>query len=149
MCLAQGPHRSDVGEARTRDPSVSSQALYHWATALPKSLQIRWPTPTPSIYHMLLLGASKKTYWCLGYNATVLDADSRVWMFTMHGRIQKILSRGWVSWKLYFSFFTEGSYFFSRLSITVFLRKHITTCDLPGGMQTRCPPTLGTRTCDA
>ena len=26
MCLAQGPQRSDAGEARTRDPSVSSQA---------------------------------------------------------------------------------------------------------------------------
>ena len=24
---------SDAGEARTRSPSVSSQALYHWATA--------------------------------------------------------------------------------------------------------------------
>ena len=35
MCLAQGPQRSDTGEARTRYPSVSSQALYHWATALP------------------------------------------------------------------------------------------------------------------
>ena len=35
MCLAQGPQRSDVGEARTRGPSVSSQALYHRATALP------------------------------------------------------------------------------------------------------------------
>ena len=35
MCLAQGPQRSDAGEAPTRDPSVSSQALYHWATALP------------------------------------------------------------------------------------------------------------------
>ena len=33
MCLAQGPQRSDAGEARTRGPSVSSQALYHWATA--------------------------------------------------------------------------------------------------------------------
>ena len=30
MCLAQGPQRSDAGEARTRGPSVSSQALYHW-----------------------------------------------------------------------------------------------------------------------
>ena len=29
MCLAQGPQRSDAREARTRDPSVSSQALYH------------------------------------------------------------------------------------------------------------------------
>ena len=27
MCLAQGPQRSDAGEARTRGPSVSSQAL--------------------------------------------------------------------------------------------------------------------------
>ena len=35
MCLAQGPQRSDAGEARTRGPSVSSQALYHWAIALP------------------------------------------------------------------------------------------------------------------
>ena len=34
MCLAQGPQRSDTGEARTRGLSVSNQALYHWATAL-------------------------------------------------------------------------------------------------------------------
>ena len=26
---------SDAGEAQTRNPLVSSQALYHWATALP------------------------------------------------------------------------------------------------------------------
>ena len=36
MCLAQGPQRSDAGEAQTRGPSVSSQALYHWATAVPQ-----------------------------------------------------------------------------------------------------------------
>ena len=41
MCLAQGPQRSDAGEARTRGPSVSSQALYHWATALPIYTYIR------------------------------------------------------------------------------------------------------------
>ena len=35
MCLDQGPQRSDAGEARTRGPSVSSQALFNWATALP------------------------------------------------------------------------------------------------------------------
>ena len=35
MCLAQGPQRSDPSEAQTCGPSVSSQALYHWATALP------------------------------------------------------------------------------------------------------------------
>ena len=34
MCFAQGPQRSNAGEARTRSLSVSSQALYHWATAL-------------------------------------------------------------------------------------------------------------------
>ena len=35
MCLAQGPQRSDAGEAQIHGPSISSQALYHWATALP------------------------------------------------------------------------------------------------------------------
>ena len=35
MCLAQGPQRGDASEARTRGLSVSSQAFYHWATALP------------------------------------------------------------------------------------------------------------------
>ena len=34
MCLAQGPQRSDADEARTRGPSVSSQALYQWAPIL-------------------------------------------------------------------------------------------------------------------
>ena len=38
MCLAQRPQRSDAGEARTHGPSVSSQALYHWATVLPMLL---------------------------------------------------------------------------------------------------------------
>ena len=32
MRLAQGPQRSDAGEARTRGLTVSSQAPYHWAT---------------------------------------------------------------------------------------------------------------------
>ena len=35
MCLAQGPQRAEASEAQTRNASVSSQALYHWATALP------------------------------------------------------------------------------------------------------------------
>ena len=34
MCLAQGPQRSDACEAWTHGPSVSSQALYYWATVL-------------------------------------------------------------------------------------------------------------------
>ena len=36
MCHAQGPQHSDAGEAQTWGPSVSSQALHHWATALPR-----------------------------------------------------------------------------------------------------------------
>ena len=39
MFLLKDTH-SDAGEARTRGPSVSSQALYHWATALPR-VQVR------------------------------------------------------------------------------------------------------------
>ena len=91
---------------------------------------------------------------------TVLDAESRVWMLTMHGRIQKILSGGLGVLRSLFYFFLfhrgqcgpdfpfeaigpTGSYFFPRLSITVFLRKHITTFDLLAGMQTLCPPPLG------
>ena len=35
MCFAQGPQLSDAGEALTHSPSFSSQALNHWATALP------------------------------------------------------------------------------------------------------------------
>ena len=35
MCLAQGPQRSEAGEALTRGLSVSSQALFHRAIALP------------------------------------------------------------------------------------------------------------------
>ena len=42
MCLAQGPQRSEAGEARTRGPSVSSQALYHWATALPNMYHVNY-----------------------------------------------------------------------------------------------------------
>ena len=38
MCLAQGPQHSDAGEARTCSPSVSSQAFYHCATALPVAI---------------------------------------------------------------------------------------------------------------
>ena len=44
--------RSAVGEARTRNPSISSQELYKWATALPRknnnkklfTLSLNWTT---------------------------------------------------------------------------------------------------------
>ena len=73
-------------------------------------------------------------------------------MLTMHGRIQKILSGGLGVLRSLFYFFIfyrgqcgpdlpfeaigpTGSYFFLRLSITVFLRKHITNFDLPAGVR--------------
>ena len=61
MCLAQGPQRSDAGEARTRGPSVLSQALYHWATVL---LQSKVDTIKP----WACLTENSLTffvYWCL------------------------------------------------------------------------------------
>ena len=42
MFLLKDKH-SDAGEAQTRGPSVSSQALYHWATALPNFTHIQFP----------------------------------------------------------------------------------------------------------
>ena len=38
MCLAQGPQSSDAGDARTRGPSDSSQALTHCAPYVMLSL---------------------------------------------------------------------------------------------------------------
>ena len=57
MCLAQGPQPSDAGEAWTSGPSVSSQALYHWATALPYKMRRYYSNNmklafTKIIYHM-------------------------------------------------------------------------------------------------
>ena len=37
-CLAQTTQCSDAGEARTRNLSISSEALSHWATALPLAM---------------------------------------------------------------------------------------------------------------
>ena len=55
MCLAQGPQRSDAGEAGTRGPSVSSQALYHWATALPGTLYCKQYGPDQIAPNSLLI----------------------------------------------------------------------------------------------
>ena len=49
--MCQGPQRSDAGEARIRGPSVSSQTLYHCATALPKPARLSGLCPRKtSIY---------------------------------------------------------------------------------------------------
>ena len=51
MCLAQEPQRSDAGEARTRGPSVSSQALYRWATALTE-VYMKNPKTSGAVFHV-------------------------------------------------------------------------------------------------
>ena len=60
MCLAQGPQHSDAGEARTHGPSVSSQALYYWATALASAVQNNLQ------YYMSLLETLLWDYFYLG-----------------------------------------------------------------------------------
>ena len=63
MCLAQEPQRSEACDARTRGLSVSSQALFHWATAHPalKSISI-----SSEIHAVLLI------YKCVYYNSSSL-----------------------------------------------------------------------------
>ena len=39
--MQQGPERSDA-KAQTGGPSVLSQALYHWATALPNEMGLKF-----------------------------------------------------------------------------------------------------------
>ena len=48
-------------------------------------------TQPPPIPYILFVEVSKKTYLCLRDSATTLDADCKVWMFTMRVRIQKII----------------------------------------------------------
>ena len=78
MCLAQGPQRSDAGEARTRGPSVSSQALYHWATALPDHVDtihivfkrlIMYISPEAKLFNLSLYCCISYTYMWLTLNA--------------------------------------------------------------------------------
>ena len=61
MCLAQGPQRSDAREAHTRGPSVSSQALYHWATALPILwVKDTWNVAQYPLHHVIYAAAKFK-----------------------------------------------------------------------------------------
>ena len=42
LCSCSRTQRSDASEDRTHGPSVSSQALYHWALALPTLYEVLW-----------------------------------------------------------------------------------------------------------
>ena len=54
---------SDAGEARTQNPSVSSQALYHWATGLSAGGEI-WThdhiVTSPALYQLCYSALTKK-----------------------------------------------------------------------------------------
>ena len=54
MCLAQGPQCSDAVEAQTRGLSVSRQALYHLATALPTNRCLTKVPKSDEQAHLLL-----------------------------------------------------------------------------------------------
>ena len=65
---------SDAGEARTRGPSVSSQALYHWATALPPILLLQCegqalPNARQGVYSIQSIKTCSRSrsyniFWC-------------------------------------------------------------------------------------
>ena len=55
--------RSEAGEARTRGPSVSSQALYHWAIALPKQPSHSVYSYQRTVYSVLILHLLKPIFF--------------------------------------------------------------------------------------
>ena len=78
MCLAQGPQRSDAGEARTRGPSVSSQALNHWATALPIYIYQMKQFCMPGRWHALADPADDTLWQTRHWNALADSAKPAV-----------------------------------------------------------------------
>ena len=67
MCLAQGPQRSDASEARTRGPSVLSQALYNCAPFLTLGVGLGAPGYP---------GSKKKYFFQHGHVAYQIDGDN-------------------------------------------------------------------------
>ena len=72
MCLAQGPQRSEAREARTRGPSVSSQALYHWALNLFGGEPIVSRHYIPSVYVL-------KTFKKWRHSGKILEYEEHSW----------------------------------------------------------------------
>ena len=65
MCLAQGPQRSDAGEARTRGPSVSSQALYTTEPLRSQWGGVCWCRPLAHWYIYFYKEITTATWWWL------------------------------------------------------------------------------------
>ena len=69
MCLSQGPQRSDASEARTRGPSVLSQALYNcapfltlgWGLGLRGTQGVKKKFSNMVMWHIKLTGIISRT----------------------------------------------------------------------------------------
>ena len=61
MRLAQRPQRSDAFEARNHGPSVSSQALYHWATVLDLGVKFTQNIAKYPLHHVTYAAAKFET----------------------------------------------------------------------------------------
>ena len=86
MCLAQRQQRSDASEARTRDTSVLSQALYHWATAPLQQNLGRWSGT--SKLHLSLHLLISTTVWPILSIKEYKDQESMQSSTTSDPRIQ-------------------------------------------------------------
>ena len=75
MCLAQGPQRSDAGEARTRSLSIWSQALYHWGTVLPHT-QLSWALKFYNLKAGVDNKAQSNQQWLLRYGSWKMDRQT-------------------------------------------------------------------------
>ena len=82
MCFAHWPQRGDAGEARTRVPSVSSQALCHWATALPQSCYKEPAAPRSRVKHSATEPLRSHSHVITGTNLCINKA---IQVLLMHG----------------------------------------------------------------
>ena len=97
MCLAQGPQRSDAGEARTRGPSISSQALYHWATALPtlQFVNISWQKSHGANHAHTLTKMISEDVGFDNYNRTHEECSPFITLYLSSKAIDCVISEPW------------------------------------------------------
>ena len=90
---------SDAGEARTHGPSVSSQALYHWATVLPKKNE--WKTEANVVYEFSH-GSFDETLYSRGPEGSISIQWGQIyrscWMRGTCRLDMTLRSRRWCVW---------------------------------------------------
>ena len=97
MCLAKGPQRSDAGEARTRGPSVSSQALYMYHCS---PIRTQYETCVNYTEHVLFTQVSDYVYLkrvlkqLRKVRFVCVEASSPIQNFFSHGKISCLLGGG-------------------------------------------------------